>query len=93
MFDNAFAMPVSREMADEISSMRATSASPIAFRYLARSAFGNVLQERKAALAAAAALATSPAVPSGIVAMTSSFVESKTEMVFLPSEATHWPLI
>ena len=93
MFDNILAIPVSREIAEEISSMRATSASPIAFRYLARSAFGNELQERNAALAAAAALVTSAAVPSGIVAMTSSLVESKTEIVFEPSEATHWPLI
>ena len=93
MFDKAFAIPVSREIADEISSMRATSASPIAFRYFARSAFGNVLHEMKAAFAAAAAFVTSEAVPSGMVAMTSSLVESKTEMVFEPSEATHWPLI
>ena len=93
MLDSCFAIPVSREMADEISSMRATSASPIAFRYLARSAFGKLLHERKAALAAAAAFVTSDAVPSGMVAMTSSLVESKTEIVFLPSEATHWPLI
>ncbi|CAB4686472.1 unannotated protein [freshwater metagenome] len=93
MFDNALAIPVSREIADEISSIRATRASPIALRYFARSAFGSVLHEVKAAFAAAAALVTSPAVPSGIVAMTSSLVESKTEIVFLPSEATHWPLI
>jgi hypothetical protein len=93
MFDNILAIPVSREIAEEISSMRATSASPIALRYFARSAFGNELHERNAAFAAAAAFATSEAVHSGMVAMTSSLVESKTEMVFEPSEATHWPLI
>ena len=89
MFDNIFDIPVSRVMAEEISSMRAARASLIAFRYFARVAGGVVLHETNAALAAFAALATSLAVPSGIVAMTSSFVESKTDKVFFPSDGIH----
>ncbi|CAB4667684.1 unannotated protein [freshwater metagenome] len=93
MFDNGFDIPVSREIADAISSMRAPSAPAMAFMNFARSAFGRALHAGNAAFAAAAALLTSPAVPSGIVAMTCSVMESNTEMVLVPSEATHWPLI
>ena len=84
-------MPVSREIALAISSMRPPSASPMRLMYLARSAAGSALHDSKAAFAAAAAFATSPAVPSGIVAMTSSVIESCTAMVLVPSLGTHWP--
>ena len=93
MFDRGLAMPVSRVMADAISSRRPPSASPMRFMYLARSSFGSVLHDPNAAFAAAAAFATSPGVPSGIVAITSSVSESNTEIVVVPSEATHWPLM
>ena len=91
MLDSGLAMPVSREIALAISSMRPPRASPMRLMYFARSAAGRALQPSNAALAAAAAFATSPAVPSGTVAMTSSVRESCTAMVPLPSLSTQRP--
>ena len=93
MFDIGFDIPVSREIAEAISSMRAPRAAAIFVMNEARSSGVRALHEMNAALAAAAALLTSPAVPSGMVAMTSSVIESNTEIVAVASDATHWPLI
>ena len=89
--DSHLAMPVSLEMVVAISSMRAPRASPMRLRYLARSSTGVVDHVSKAARAAATARSTSPAVPAGIVAMTSSRHESITSMVSEESEGVQDP--
>ena len=86
-------MPVSLEITVAISSMRPASASPIRLMYFARSSRGRPDHDSKAAHAARVASATSAAVPAGMVAMTCSVTESKTEMVSALEGLTHWPLM
>jgi delta 1-pyrroline-5-carboxylate dehydrogenase len=60
-------------------------------QYLARSSADVAAHAGKAALAAATALSTSSAVPSGIFPITSSVVELMTSMDLVPVEGTHAP--
>jgi hypothetical protein len=73
------------------SSMRPARASPMRVRYLARSSAEVVDQLSKAARAAWTALSTSPDVPAGMVAITSSVIESMTSMVPVPADGTQAP--
>ena len=86
-------MPTSCEMMAAISSVRAASASPMRISALARSSREVAAQAGKAAAAAWTALSTSSAVPSGMVAMTSSVVESMTSRTPVPVEATQLPFM
>ena len=60
-------------------------------RYLPRSSTEVCDHAGNAALAAATALSTSSAVPSGIVPITSSVVELMTSIVPVPVDGTHAP--
>ena len=59
--------------------------------YLPRSSCGVAAHAGNAALAAATALSTSSAVPSGMVPMTSSVDELMTSRVPAPVDGTHAP--
>ena len=76
-----------------ISSILAPSASPMRLTNLARSSIDVEDHDSNAALAAATAASTSVAVPAGIVAMTSSVIESNTCSVSLELGATQAPLM
>jgi len=91
--DRDIGMPTSWEMVAAISSVRAARPSEMRFKNLARSSRAVADQAGNAAAAACTARSTSSAVPSGMVAMTSSLVESTTSSVPDPLEATHWPLM
>ena len=91
--DRVMGMPTSCEMTCAISSVRAPSASPMRVRSLARSSREVAAQLGKAAAAAWTALSTSSAVPSGMVAKTSSVAESMTSSVPLPVDGTQAPLM
>ena len=60
-------------------------------RYLARSSTGVADHVSKAPLAAVTARSTSAAVPAGIVAITSSEIESITSIVSVESDAVQAP--
>ena len=91
--ERVIGMPTSCEMMVAISSVRAARASPMRTRVLARSSREVADQAGKAAAAAWTALSTSSTVPSGMVAMTSSVVESMTSRVPVPVEGTQLPLM
>jgi len=91
--DRVMGMPTSCEMMVAISSVRAARASPMRMRALALSSREVVDQAGKAAAAASTAALTSSTVPSGMVAMTSSVVESMTSRVPVPVEGTQRPLM
>ncbi len=93
MPDSERGMPSSCEMVLAISSVRAARASPMRMSVLARSSREVLDQAGKAAAAACTALSTSSGVPSGMVARTSSVVESMTSSVPVPVEATQLPLM
>ena len=91
--DSVIGMPTSCEMISASSSVRAPKASPIRVNSLARSSREVAAQPGNAAAAASTALSTSSAVPSGMVAKTSSVAESMTSSEPLPVEGTQAPLM
>src|SRR6266581_7294738 len=91
IIDRLSGMPTSAVTTLAMSPMRALSPSCNRWRYLARSSTGVADHARKAALAAATALSTSAAVPSGTVPMTSSVDAPMTSMAPFPVDGTHDP--
>ena len=84
-------MPTSWEISAPISAMRAPRPSARRSSNLARSSTGVADHAGNAAAAARTARSTSSAVPSGIVPITASVVESNTERVSVLVEGTHDP--
>ena len=84
-------MPISSEMTWAISSERAPRPSARRWMYLPRSSGSVRPQLSNAALAAATALSTSSAVPSGMEPMTCSVEAFTTSMEPLPVEGTQAP--
>ena len=84
-------MPTSWATTVAISSVRASRPSWMRVRYLARSSTLVWLQPSKALRAAATARSTSAAVPSGMVAITSSVAELTTSSVPEPADGTQVP--
>ena len=91
MAESGFGIPTSWVMTSAISSRRASSSSATRRRSLPRSSAGWLDHAGNAALAAATARSMSPGAPSGMVANTSSVVESMTSSVPRPSGSTHAP--
>ncbi len=89
--DRVIGIPTSREIVWAISSVRAARPSEIRDSILARSSTEVADQSAKASAAAWTALSTSSAVPSGMVAITSSLFESTTSSVPVPVEGTQAP--
>ena len=84
-------MPTSWVIRSASSSMRAPRPSWTLVSSAVRSSTGVAAQAGKAARAAATARSTSSAVPSGMVPITASVVESTTSRVPVPDEATQVP--
>ena len=89
--DQVIGMPTSPEMTSAISAERACSASLRRTMYFWRSSTGVADHESNARRAAATALSTSLAVPSGIEPMTCSVPALMTSIVPVPSEGTQAP--
>ena len=84
-------MPTSAEISAAISSPRSASAALIAVQASTRDSTGTWRQASKPARAASTARSMSSGVPSGIVPITCSVVESMTSIVSLPDGSTHSP--
>ena len=89
--DWPFGMPTSCVITSAISSRRASSSSATRRSSLPRSGAGSSDHAGNAAFAAATARSMSSGTPAGIVANTSSVVESITSSVSVPAGATHEP--
>ena len=89
--ESGFGIPTSCVMISAISSRRASSASATRCSNLPRSGAGCSDHAGNAALAAATARSMSAGSPAGMVAKTSSVVESITSRVPVPAGATQEP--
>ena len=90
-WDSTRGMPTSWVMRSARSSIRAPRASATLVKSAVRSSSGRVDHAGKAALAAATARSTSSVVPSGMVPMTSSLVESITSIDPEPVDGAQAP--